>query len=141
MIILLSFSLSVFLSHSLSLSFSFSLSLSPFQQSFIFRLDHPHKWSKEFNDFLKKSLVKDPHQRPTADTILQVNLSNCDQVVVHLWITEFNQLSSICRLGVHVVIKNTSFICEPFSYYSFLLIGRSLRCKWHFETSFSLSII
>ncbi|XP_075166766.1 sterile20-like kinase isoform X2 [Haematobia irritans] len=35
------------------------------------RLDQPSRWSKEFNDFLKNSLVKDPHQRPTTEILLQ----------------------------------------------------------------------
>lgn len=36
------------------------------------KLDHPSKWSKEFNDFLTKSLVKDPQQRPTTDVLLSL---------------------------------------------------------------------
>lgn len=28
------------------------------------------RWSKDFNDFLKKCLIKDPSQRPTADQLL-----------------------------------------------------------------------
>merc|ERR1719431_7810 len=35
------------------------------------RLDHPHRWSKEFNDFLKQCLVKDPHRRPSAQDLLK----------------------------------------------------------------------
>ncbi|KAH8384592.1 hypothetical protein KR093_001798 [Drosophila rubida] len=35
------------------------------------KLEQPSRWSKEFNDFLKKSLVKDPQQRPTTDVLLQ----------------------------------------------------------------------
>ncbi|XP_032307213.1 serine/threonine-protein kinase 10 isoform X1 [Drosophila ananassae] len=35
------------------------------------KLEQPARWSKEFNDFLKKSLVKDPQQRPTTDVLLQ----------------------------------------------------------------------
>ncbi|XP_030388546.1 serine/threonine-protein kinase 10 isoform X2 [Scaptodrosophila lebanonensis] len=40
------------------------------------KLDQPSKWSKDFNDFLKKSLVKDPQQRPTTDVLLQHNFIN-----------------------------------------------------------------
>ena len=35
------------------------------------RLDCPSRWSKEFNDFLSKCLVKDPQQRPTASELLK----------------------------------------------------------------------
>ena len=35
------------------------------------RLDCPSRWSKEFNDFLSKCLVKDPQQRPTATELLK----------------------------------------------------------------------
>ncbi|XP_068147664.1 serine/threonine-protein kinase 10 isoform X3 [Drosophila tropicalis] len=35
------------------------------------KLEQPSRWSKEFNDFLKISLVKDPQQRPTTDVLLQ----------------------------------------------------------------------
>ena len=40
----------------------------------IFRLDNPNKWSREFNDFLKKCLVKDPNQRLTADQLMKVQV-------------------------------------------------------------------
>lgn len=39
------------------------------------RLDQPSKWSKEFNDFISKALVKDPAQRPTADDLMKVCLT------------------------------------------------------------------
>ncbi|KAI5747961.1 hypothetical protein M8J77_020407 [Diaphorina citri] len=35
------------------------------------KLDQPSKWSKEFNDFIAKALVKDPSQRPTAEQLLK----------------------------------------------------------------------
>ncbi|XP_039148021.1 serine/threonine-protein kinase 10 isoform X1 [Drosophila simulans] len=35
------------------------------------KLEQPSRWSKEFNDFLKKSLVKDPQVRPTTDVLMQ----------------------------------------------------------------------
>jgi STE20-like kinase len=35
------------------------------------RLDCPSRWSREFNDFLSKCLVKDPTQRPTATELLR----------------------------------------------------------------------
>ena len=34
-------------------------------------LDRPSKWSKDFNDFVKACLTKDPNQRPTAGELLQ----------------------------------------------------------------------
>ncbi|XP_011254400.1 serine/threonine-protein kinase 10 isoform X3 [Camponotus floridanus] len=35
------------------------------------KLDQPSKWSKEFNDFIAKTLIKDPSSRPTADDLLK----------------------------------------------------------------------
>ncbi|XP_024085041.1 serine/threonine-protein kinase 10 isoform X2 [Cimex lectularius] len=34
------------------------------------KLDQPSKWSKNFNDFISKTLVKDPTQRPNVDYLL-----------------------------------------------------------------------
>lgn len=34
------------------------------------KLDVPSRWSKEFNDFLAKALVKDPNTRPNSDDLL-----------------------------------------------------------------------
>jgi STE20-like kinase len=36
------------------------------------KLDQPSKWSKDFNDFIAKCLIKDPSQRPNADDLLKV---------------------------------------------------------------------
>lgn len=36
------------------------------------KLDQPSKWSKDFNEFLSKSLIKDPQQRPATDALLQL---------------------------------------------------------------------
>ncbi|XP_036333880.1 serine/threonine-protein kinase 10 isoform X2 [Rhagoletis pomonella] len=41
-------------------------------------LDQPSKWSKEFNEFLKRALVKDPQQRPGTDILLQHRFINCE---------------------------------------------------------------
>ena len=35
-------------------------------------LDRPSKWSRQFNDFLKFCLVKDPNQRPRSEELLKV---------------------------------------------------------------------
>lgn len=35
-------------------------------------LTTPKKWSKEFNDFLKQCLIKDPEKRPPANELLLV---------------------------------------------------------------------
>lgn len=35
------------------------------------RLDHPARWSKDFNNFLKLCLVKDPHKRPNIEELLK----------------------------------------------------------------------
>uniref|UniRef100_A0A3Q2PIP6 non-specific serine/threonine protein kinase n=1 Tax=Fundulus heteroclitus TaxID=8078 RepID=A0A3Q2PIP6_FUNHE len=34
-------------------------------------LDHPYKWSRDFNDFLKKALDKNPENRPSAAQLLE----------------------------------------------------------------------
>ncbi len=36
------------------------------------KLDRPSKWSKDFNDFVRLSLIKDPNQRPGAEELLKV---------------------------------------------------------------------
>lgn len=36
------------------------------------KLDQPSKWSKDFNEFLAKSLIKDPQQRPSTDALLSL---------------------------------------------------------------------
>lgn len=41
------------------------------------KLEQPGKWSKEFNDFIAKSLIKDPSTRPTADELLKHPFINC----------------------------------------------------------------
>lgn len=38
------------------------------------KLDQPSKWSKDFNEFIAKCLIKDPSQRPTSDDLLKVSL-------------------------------------------------------------------
>lgn len=38
------------------------------------KLDQPSKWSREFNEFIARALVKDPSQRPTADDLLKVSI-------------------------------------------------------------------
>ncbi|VEN33845.1 unnamed protein product [Callosobruchus maculatus] len=35
------------------------------------KLEQPSKWSKEFNDFLTKALIKDPQKRPSCDDLLR----------------------------------------------------------------------
>ncbi|XP_055703157.1 serine/threonine-protein kinase 10 isoform X2 [Phlebotomus papatasi] len=37
------------------------------------KLDQPSKWSKEFNDFIARALVKDPQNRPTTDALLNLS--------------------------------------------------------------------
>ncbi|KAK9301223.1 hypothetical protein QLX08_006311 [Tetragonisca angustula] len=40
------------------------------------KLDQPGKWSKDFNDFIAKALIKDPTSRPTADELLKHSFIN-----------------------------------------------------------------
>ncbi|KAL1490995.1 hypothetical protein ABEB36_011658 [Hypothenemus hampei] len=35
------------------------------------KLEQPSKWSKDFNDFLSKALIKDPQKRPTCEELLK----------------------------------------------------------------------
>ena len=34
-------------------------------------LDHPGRWSEDFNDFLKKCLIKDSNKRPSVEDLLK----------------------------------------------------------------------
>lgn len=34
------------------------------------KLDQPSRWSRDFNDFLSKVLIKDPNQRPDTDVLM-----------------------------------------------------------------------
>ncbi|MEQ2206344.1 serine threonine kinase 10 [Xenoophorus captivus] len=45
-------------------------------------LDKPHKWSKDFNDFLKKALDKNPEARPSAAQLLEVRTNKLCKVSV-----------------------------------------------------------
>lgn len=40
------------------------------------KLDQPGKWSKDFNDFIAKALIKDPTSRPTADELVKHSFIN-----------------------------------------------------------------
>ena len=40
------------------------------------KLEQPGRWSKEFNDFIAKALIKDPSSRPTADELLKHSFIN-----------------------------------------------------------------
>uniref|UniRef100_A0A6P7FAC9 Serine/threonine-protein kinase 10 n=1 Tax=Diabrotica virgifera virgifera TaxID=50390 RepID=A0A6P7FAC9_DIAVI len=41
------------------------------------KLEQPSKWSKEFNDFLIKALIKDPQKRPGCEELLKHPFINC----------------------------------------------------------------
>jgi STE20-like kinase len=40
------------------------------------KLDQPSRWSKDFNDFLAKVLIKDPTQRPDTEVLLTLPFIN-----------------------------------------------------------------
>ncbi|XP_046994651.1 serine/threonine-protein kinase 10 isoform X1 [Schistocerca americana] len=41
------------------------------------KLDQPSKWSKDFNEFIARCLIKDPTQRPTAGDLIKHPFINC----------------------------------------------------------------
>lgn len=41
------------------------------------KLEQPSKWSKEFNDFIAISLIKDPQKRPNCEDLLKHPFINC----------------------------------------------------------------
>jgi serine/threonine protein kinase len=51
-------------------------------------LPNPEKWSKDFHDFLKVCLVKDPEKRPTATALLKthpfITKAKGKEVIAHL---------------------------------------------------------
>ena len=50
-------------------------------------LDRPSKWSKEFCDFVKLCLIKDPEQRPRVDQLLKViQIKNREKVVKSIYV-------------------------------------------------------
>ena len=56
-------------------------------------LDRPSKWSKEFCDFVKLCLIKDPEQRPRVDQLLKViQTKNREKIVksIHVAISQKN---------------------------------------------------
>ena len=53
------------------------------------KLDHPNRWSREFNDFLKQCLVKDANRRPSAQELLKVEMTSNNPSSMWLWILSF----------------------------------------------------
>ncbi|XP_008402052.1 serine/threonine-protein kinase 10-like [Poecilia reticulata] len=45
-------------------------------------LDQPSKWSRDFNDFLRKSLDKNPECRPSAAQLLEVRSNKVCKVTI-----------------------------------------------------------
>lgn len=60
------------------------------------KLDQPSKWSKDFNDFISKALIKDPSQRPTADDLLKVSQDSSVLKRLTLFIRELIQKKGHC---------------------------------------------
>ena len=46
------------------------------------KLDQPSKWSKDFNEFIAACLIKDPVQRPLAESLLKVKFG---QICWNFW--------------------------------------------------------
>ncbi|XP_039282731.1 serine/threonine-protein kinase 10-like [Nilaparvata lugens] len=64
------------------------------------KLEQPSKWTKEFNEFIAKALVKDPAQRPTAQQLLNV-------IITYLFIHQ-TQIIFMIRKGS--TIKRKSYV-------------------------------
>lgn len=56
------------------------------------KLDQPSRWSKEFNEFLAKVLIKDPNQRPDTDALLTLPFisRNLDPKPIRDLLLEYN---------------------------------------------------
>lgn len=82
------------------------------------KLDQPSKWSREFNDFVAKALIKDPQKRPTCEELLRHSFVSGDldpkpvkdllleykAEVVEEDVTEDD--SEVCNILQIVVFKN-----------------------------------
>lgn len=56
------------------------------------KLDQPSRWTKEFNEFLAKVLIKDPNQRPDTDVLLTLPFisRNLDPKPIRDLLLEYN---------------------------------------------------
>ena len=61
-------------------------------------LTHPERWSKEFNDFVRKCLTYDPNHRPSAKELLN-----------HPFITKFSRGNSLIAELVNISLDEISF--------------------------------
>ena len=75
-------------------------------------LDRPSRWSKEFNDFIRLCLTKDPQQRPRVEELLKVrNHENHTLSQKHGMINSVTIYLFICILCVlfqHPFIRNAT---------------------------------
>ena len=89
-------------------------------------LDRPSKWSKEFCDFVKLCLIKDPEQRPRVDQLLKV-----------IQIKNREKINSCCNFPERFefsLLSLTSFnFTENFDvFYRFLIhFSASIHCQCH----------
>lgn len=92
------------------------------------KLDQPSKWSKDFNDFLLKSLIKDPQQRPSTEHLLALPFisSNLDSKPIKDLLLEYK-----AEVVEEEVVDEEVEVCYTFHY--ILLFFKNKNCKKVFE--------
>ena len=90
------------------------------------RLEVPSKWSKDFNHFLSQCLIKDPLQRPTADSLLNHPFvkNAVDKKPLQDLISEF-------KAEVHeevILVEDEAVDVSKASSYTYLLSSLNVSC-------------
>lgn len=83
------------------------------------KLDHPSKWSKEFNEFLTKALVKDPQQRPNTEQLLSMPFisGNLDAKPIKDLLLEYKAEV----VEEEVVDEEAEVSVQPYNFHSYIL--------------------